>query len=80
MDDRTERETLKPSRREILTGTVKKLKYVAPAITVLAAAPENAWASAPASGTCIVSGGFCTVDSDCCSLKCKLSSMKCEAP
>lgn len=71
MNDRTEREALKPSRREMLTGARKKLKYVVPAMWVLAAAPEQAFASAPASGTCTLSGGDCNIDSDCCSLNCQ---------
>ena len=49
---------------------IKKAKYVAPAIWVLAAAPEIAWASAPASGTCLVSGTVCGNNSDCCSGSC----------
>lgn len=56
---------------------VKKAKYVVPALWVLAAAPEQAWASAPASGTCVVSGGTCTFDGDCCSLDCDTAAMIC---
>ena len=55
-----------PTRRDF----VKKAKYVVPAIWVLAAAPEQAFASAPASGTCLVSGTPCNNDSDCCSNDC----------
>lgn len=45
---------------------IKKAKYVVPAIWVLAAAPEQAFASAPASGTCLVSGTVCGNNDDCC--------------
>lgn len=50
---------------------VKKLKWVAPAIWTLAATPKQALAgSAPASGTCAVSGQECDIDDDCCTFNC----------
>lgn len=70
MDEKIEQAGSEPSRREVLTGARKKLKYVAPAMWVLAAAPEQAFASAPASGTCFVSGQNCVTHDDCCSLMC----------
>ena len=56
---------------------IKKARYVVPAMWVLAAAPEQAFASAPASGTCLVSGQACVQDGDCCSLDCN-PGMMCE--
>ena len=49
---------------------IKNARYVVPAIWVLGAAPEQAFASAPASGTCLVSGAVCGNNSDCCTGLC----------
>ena len=74
MDENERLETRATTRRQF----VKKAKYAWPAIYVLAAAPEIAWASAPASGTCLVSGANCNVDEDCCTLDCN-PGMMCES-
>lgn len=68
------------TRRELLQRAGRKALYVLPVVLVLAAAPQNAWASAPASGTCTVSGGACSVDDDCCSLSCDVGMMTCNTP
>ncbi len=68
------------TRRELLRSAGRRALYVMPVILVLAAAPENAWASAPASGTCTVSGGACSVDNECCSLSCDVGMMTCNTP
>lgn len=65
------------SRRDVLREVGKKVLYVMPVMLVLAAMPEQAWASAPASATCIVSGGPCAGDNDCCSLSCNPGTMTC---
>ena len=65
--EKNEQAELSPSRRELLTGSAKKLKYVIPVIWVLGAAPETAFASgAPASATCKVSGLECGNHAQCC--------------
>ena len=68
------------TRRELLRAAGRKALYVMPVVLVLAAAPENAWASAPASGTCTVSGGACASDDECCSLSCNIGMMTCNSP
>ena len=65
------------SRRDVLREVGKKELYVMPVMLVLAAMPEPAWASAPASATCVVSGGACVGDTDCCSLSCHPGTMTC---
>ncbi len=71
-------ESDRDSRRAWLKQIGRKALYVMPAVLVLAAAPLNAWASAPASGVCTVSGGACASNDQCCSLSCNPGMMTCD--
>ena len=68
------------ARRTFLREVGKKAVWVTPVVLTLMASPEQAWASAPASGTCVPSGGECGSNDDCCSNSCNVGMMTCNSP